>query len=478
MNIVHTIKNETIGCLGKTAVIDGNRKFSYRELLDAANCAADELKDCGIKPAHRVAFLCGDSIDYIIVSLAVLSLRAVIVPVSASLSLDELEPVLERIDINYLIFDKAVHFRDKSDHIFTGSFFEKDFFLYKRKAKEELPADYYKMNPAFIRFSSGTTGTSKGILLSHESIVDRTDAADKALKITKGDVVIWVLSMSFHFVVTILLFLRRGATIVLCGGSFPESLLEGLTSQKGTFIYASPFHYHLLAKSDMFAPELFKNIRLAISTAMKLPDYVARDFYEKFGLELIEAYGIIEVGLPFINSSNNPEKRGSVGKILSDYEVKIVNPDKDGVGEVYIKGKGMFDAYFSPWLRRSDLISIGWFKTGDLGRLDSEGFLYIAGREKNVINFTGMKIFPYEVESVLNQHPDIRESLVYGTLHPQYGELPCAKIVFKDDIKTDFDINEIRRFCYKHLSQYKVPKEFQFVSRLAKTASGKLKRWK
>ena len=478
MNIVTTIKNETSGCLEKAAVIDGNRKFSYRELLDAANCAAAELKDCGIKPAHRVAFLCGDSIDYIIVSLAVLSLQAVIVPVSASLSLDELEPVLERIDINYLIFDKAVHFRDKSDRIFTGSFFGKDFFLYHREAKEELPADYYKMNPAFIRFSSGTTGTSKGILLSHESIVERTDAADKALKITKGDVVIWVLSMSFHFVVTILLFLRRGATIVLCGGSFPESLFEAFSRQKGTFIYASPFHYHLLTKSDMFTPELFKNIRLAISTAMKLPDYVVHDFYEKFGLELIEAYGIIEVGLPFINSSNNPEKRGSVGKILSDYEVKIVNPDKDGVGEVYIKGKGMFDAYFSPWLRRRDLISKGWFKTGDLGRLDSEGFLYIAGREKNVINFTGMKIFPYEVESVLNQHPDIRESLVYGTLHPQYGELPCAKIVLKDDIKTDFDINEIRKYCYKHLAQYKVPKEFHFVSNLAKTASGKLKRRK
>ncbi|MBW2739675.1 MAG: hypothetical protein JRE64_12685, partial [Deltaproteobacteria bacterium] len=102
---------------------------------------------------------------------------------------------------------------------------------------------------------------------------------------------------------------------------------------------------------------------------------------------------------------------------------------------------------------------------------------YIAGREKNVINFIGMKIFFFFFESVLNQHPDIKESLVYGTVHPQYGELPCAKIVLNDDIKTDFDINAIRRFCYKHLAQYKVPKEFHFVSNLDKTASGKLKRW-
>jgi long-chain acyl-CoA synthetase len=477
MNIVTAIKNETNDCLGKIAVIDGNRKFSYSKLFDAVNSASAELKSLGIRPAHRVAFLCGDSIDYIIVTLAVLSLQAVIVPVSASLSLDELEPVIERIDINFLIFDKAVYFRKNSNQIFSGSSLEKDFFLYNRKVKEKLPTEYYELNPAFIRFSSGTTGTSKGVLLSHEAIVDRTDAADKALKITSDDVIIWVLSMSFHFVVTILLFLRRGATIVLCGRLFPESLLEGLTRQRGTFIYASPFHYNILTKSEMFKPELFANIRLAISTAMKLPDYVARDFYSKFGLELVEAYGIIEVGLPFINYSRNPEKRGSVGKILPDYEVKIVDPDKDGVGKVYIKGKGMFDAYFSPWLRRCDLISNGWFKTGDLGRLDNEGFFYIAGREKNVINFTGMKIFPYEVESVLNQHPDIRESLVYGTVHPQYGELPCAEIVLRDDIKTDFDKDEIRRFCFKHLAQYKVPKEFHFVSRLDKTASGKLKRW-
>jgi len=477
MNIVQTIKNETSGCLEKAAVIDGDRKFSYGDLFAAVDCAAAELSAQGIRPAHRVAFLCGDSIDYIVVSLAVLSLRAVIVPVSASLSMDELEPVLERIDINFLVFDKSAYFRDNSDRIFNTGFFEKDFFLYHREAKEELPKDYYELNPAFIRFSSGTTGTSKGILLSHESIVERTDAADKALNITSDDVVVWILSMSFHFVVTILLFLRRGATIVLCGGSFPESLLEGLASQKGTFIYASPFHYQIITKSDIFKPKLLINIRMAVSTAMRLPDYVACDFYEKFGLELIEAYGIIEVGLPFINSSHNPEKRGSVGKILPDYEVKIASPDKNGIGGVYIKGKGMFDAYFSPWLRRCDLISDGWFKTGDLGRLDNERFLYIAGRKKNVINFTGMKIFPYEVESVLNQHPDIKESLVYGTLHAQYGELPCAKIVLMDDIKTDFDINEIRKYCYKHLAQYKVPKEFHFVSNLDKTASGKLKRW-
>jgi long-chain acyl-CoA synthetase len=121
----------------------------------------------------------------------------------------------------------------------------------------------------------------------------------------------------------------------------------------------------------------------------------------------------------------------------------------------------------------------GWFRTGDLGRLDSDGFLFLAGRENNVINFAGMKVFPDEVESVLNQHPAVRESLVYAEAHPQYGELPCADIVLGGDTEaSDLDATEIRRFCYQRLAPYKVPKDFRRVPQLDRTASGKLKRWK
>ena len=471
------MKNETVDYREKTAVIEGNRQISYQGLFAAVNDVATELKTCGVRPAQRVALLCGDSIDYIIVSLSVLSAEAAIVPVSPSLSGDELDAVLERIDVNFLVFDKAVYFRDDAHPVFSSGACEKEFFLYRRAAQEQLPADYYALNPAFIRFSSGTTGASKGVVLSHESVIERTDAADKALKMTADDVVIWVLSMSFHFVVTILLFLRRAATIVLCGGAFPESLQDGLIRHKGTFLYASPFHYHVLTRSDIFSPDLLSGVRLAISTAINLPVSGARDFHEKFGFELTEAYGIIEVGLPFLDCSQDTTKRGSVGKILPDYEVKIVNADAEGIGEVYLRGKGMFDAYFSPWQDRQQALPDGWFNTGDLGRLDKDGFLFLVGREKNIINFAGMKIFPYEVESVLNQHPAIKESMVYGVPHPRYGELPCARIVLRDEIKADLDSHEMRRFCYQHLAPYKVPKEFHCVLRLDKTASGKLRRW-
>ena len=138
----------------------------------------------------------------------------------------------------------------------------------------------------------------------------------------------------------------------------------------------------------------------------------------------------------------------------------------------------MFDAYFSPWRSRDRALADGWFATGDLGRFDADGFLFLAGRKSNVINFAGMKIFPDEVESVLNQHPAVEESLVYATTHARYGELPCAEVVPKRGKEVeDLDTAELRRYCYRHLAPYKVPKEFRCVPRLDRTASGKLKRW-
>ena len=136
----------------------------------------------------------------------------------------------------------------------------------------------------------------------------------------------------------------------------------------------------------------------------------------------------------------------------------------------------MCDAYFSPWKNKGQLLEGGWFKTGDLGKLDKDGFLFLVGRGKHVINFTGMKIFPYEVELVLNQHPAVKESLVYGVSHPHYGQLPSAKVVLREGAGIDFDSNELRRFCYQYLTSYKVPKEFECVDRLDRTASGKLRR--
>ncbi len=474
MNIYLTIRKETEQHRDRTAVIEGAMSVSYEQLFASVDRVAASLRAAGVGgDAERVGVLCADSIDYIIAGLAVLSLPAVVIPISPDQPRSEIESILDRISVQYVLSEQGVHGLPGSSPFPSDGFVNRNFSFCRRDVTNAPPPEYASLNPAFIRFTSGTTGASKGILLSHETILDRTDAADRGMRITPEDRVLWVLSMSFHFVVSILLFLRRAATIVICSRQFPESLIDGITNRQGTFIYASPFHYTVLARSGLLSGDALKNIRMAISTAMKLPATVAEEFRTKFGFELTEAYGIIEVGLPFMNLSGDSAKRGSVGKPLPDYELSIRNADASGAGDIWLRGKGMLDAYFSPWADRSRILQGGWFRTGDLGKNDDDGFLFILGREKGVINFAGMKVFADEVESVLNQHPRVAESLVYAVPHPQYGQLPMAKVVLKDG---SADTAELRRFCYQRLSSYKVPKDFEFVDALPKTASGKIKR--
>lgn len=475
-NIVESIRLAAASRLAAPAVVDGLLVLSYGELLAAIDGFARVLSGLGIRPGQRIAYLGEDSAGHIVATLAILRLDAVVVPISSSLAGDEADAVLERIDAHGLLCDAGIQRPDPAAASLPSPVAGGRPLNWRPRIPHQPdPPGYAGMGAAFIRFSSGTTGVSKGVLLSHQTIIERTDAADQALQITASDRVLWLLPMSYHFVVTILLFLRRGASIVLCNQAFPESLLEAQAVWHGTFLYASPFQHHVLASTAIVPASALADVRMAVSTTMKLPGETARAFQAKFGFELAEAYGIIEVGLPFVSLHSDGGARGSVGRPLPGYELRIENPDAAGTGAILLRGPGMFDAYFSPWQLRAEACPGGWFRTGDLGQLDAEGRLIIAGREKNVINFVGMKIFPEEIEEVINQFPGVRESLVYGTPHPNYGQLPCVRIV-PGDAAAGVDLAGLRRFCVSRLAPHKVPKAFDLVPALERTPSGKLRR--
>ena len=198
---------------------------------------------------------------------------------------------------------------------------------------------------------------------------------------------------------------------------------------------------------------------------------------QKFGFTPAEACGIIEVGLPFINTHPDAAALNTVGHVLPDYRLRIANPDADGVGEVLLLGKGMFDAYFSPWRPRDLCTDMGWFHTGDLGRLDEQGRLCLMGRSKTVLVCAGMKVFPEEVEEVINTMPGVRASLVFGQEHPQFGQVPAAQVAMAADVTDPATVLAgLRGYCCERLSSYKVPVDFRAVGSLPLTPSGKLAR--
>lgn len=469
MNIFAQIVKET-GDYDGPAVIDSGRTVSYQALLRDVREFAATLSASGVRPGARVGIVAEDSCEYIAASLAVLALEASIVPLSTRASADELHNMPQKVGINVLLRDAAHRGKDDISLPFPGNF-RNALWLSVRDPEirpVELPDGRI---PAFIRFSSGTTGGSKGVVLSHHAVLERTSAC-VGLGVTRGEHVLWVLDMAFHFVVTILLFLRKGAAIVICGRPVESRMRDALRDHPVSLLYATPYHYRLMIHSADFQPDALNGIRLAVSTAMTLDAADAEAFRQKFRRPLSQAYGIIEIGLPCINDSADA---ASVGRLQPAYEVRIENPDAEGKGDILIRGPGMFDAYLSPFCLRAELCKDGWFRTGDVGYTDAADRLFIVGRSKNVIIFAGMKIFPYEVEAVLNEHPLIRESRVSGMKTPGFGELPVAEIVAEGELPADWQ-TEFRKYCFARLAVYKVPKQFTIVPSLPRTASGKIRR--
>jgi long-chain acyl-CoA synthetase len=337
------------------------------------------------------------------------------------------------------------------------------------------------LRPAYLRFTSGTTAERKGVLLGHDAILARLAAANRALAIGPEDRVLWLLPMAHHFVVSILLYLRHGATILLPASHLARPMLELASGARATVLYASPYHYQLLGK-DASGLGL-DAARLAISTAEGLRVEIAERFRERFGRPLAQALGIIEVGLPVVNLAGAEAKPTSLGRPLPDFDVWLRGEDgrpvaasaPDRTGEVCIRGPGLFDAYLDPWLPARAVLEPDGFRTGDQGWFDADGDLHLAGRRKNRVNMAGMKFFSEEVEAVLDALPGVRRSRVVAREHPHLGEIPVAEIEPEDPAAPPARAALVAG-CRSRLAAYKIPREFRIVAALPLTATGKLAR--
>jgi len=447
------------------AVVSGERRVSYGELFRQAREIAALIPATGRIP--RIGLQCPNGVSYIVLSMGLLLAGACLVPLAEELTESERAEIAATTALDFILAADGLPWHGSEEVILAA---ESDGTRWRlHRCANPAPAfpevGFQALNPAFIRFSSGTTGTSKGVVLSHETLLARITAANEGLRIGPRDRVLWMLPMAHHFAVSIVLYLHVGATTVLEHSSMREDILATAEKHAATVIYGSPFHFAMLSGDT--GAFTWPGLRLAVATAAALPEATARAFERRFGKPLHQGLGIIEVGLSVINLDAAREKPTSLGKPLPAYEVELRED------EFHVRGPGLLDAYLVPW--DPDPLDGGWFASGDLVRRDEDGDLFLMGRKKSVINVAGMKVFPEEVERVLNGHPAVERSRVFGREHPQMGQVPVAEIIPADPAAPPKPV-DLQRHCKAVLSAYKVPMVFKMVDELPLTASGKIKR--
>ncbi len=451
-------------------IADGTNplRLGYAELVARVDAHAQRLRAQGLGPGARCGLVARQGHGFVEAALAIIAAGGCVVPIAEEMTPAERARIAEEAALRYCVS-------------------EADGFTCRALAPAanlaaDVEAAFQGLRPAYVRFTSGTTAHHKGVVIGHTAILARLALANRGLAISPDDRVLWLLPMAHHFVVSILLYLRFGATILLPSGALARPMLAFAQRERATVLYASPYHYEVLAKD---ASEIaLDRLRLAVVTTDSLRAETASRFARRFGRPLVQALGIIEVGLPVMNLASAMTKPTALGRPLPGYEIWLRAEDGrpvdtggtlDAAGELCIRGPGAFDGYLNPWTPAAALLARDGFRTGDYAWRDADGDLHLAGRQAARISVAGLKFFCEEVEAILETHPGVRVARVSGRSHAHLGEVPVAEFVAQDPAHAP-DAAALAAHCRERLASYKIPREFLPVRELPRTPTGKLQR--
>ena len=477
----------------RTAIVFGQKKINYKTLNLLTDQIAAGLIDLGIKREDRVALFLDNCPEFVIAYFAVLKAGALVVPINYMFKIEEAKFILEDSQAICLItsrlyVDMAEELRlrvESLKHIITTL----DFKSIKKDNLEILqkvllgPEDL-----AVILYTSGTTGHPKGAMLTHNNLISNASDSAEAIKATHRDTCICILPLFHSFAATVCMNLPLlvGAKIVIMKSVRPfRRVIRSIRKHRVSIFVGVPSLYNIL--EDMKLPRIFRSplmklfnpLRVCISGAAALPVETFKGFENKFRLPLLEGYGLTEASpVVTLNPLRGIRKAGSIGIALSrNIDLKIVD-DKDialgreQIGELLVKGPNVMTGYYKQEEATNSTLKEGWLYTGDMAKFDSDGYIYIVGRKKEMVNVRGLNVYPREIEEVLYQNPKIKEAAVIGIADPHKGEVPIGFVVLKDG--ENATEHEIIQYLRERLALYKVPKYIEFRESLPKNTTGKI----
>jgi malonyl-CoA/methylmalonyl-CoA synthetase len=479
------------------------QRITYAELDGLVNQTSRYLQSLGLQPGDRVAIQLSKSLEFILLHLATIRSAAISLPLNLAYPPDELKYFLE--DSGAKLFFAPESSKEKIQSIvpqlpdlkqcvFLDPSQPTEFQLlitnYSKSAGfDTLAANarhsttVHPQDTAVIIYTSGTTGRPKGAEITHGNLTSNLNALQEAWGWQADDVLLHVLPI-FHvhgLLVALHGALHAGATTLMMRDFNAQRTLELLSSRQATVFMAVPtIHKRLLDLPDANQFSLSR-VRLITSGSDRLPDEVFTGFQKTFGYTLLERYGMTETGMNCSNPLHGERRIGSVGLPLPGVKVRVVDSETGQIlpaaeiGDVQLRGPNIFKGYWrQPEKTNESFSADGWFKTGDLGYLEADGYLTLRGRSKDLIISGGLNIYPPEVERVLMEHPAIDTCAVIGCPDPEWGERVIAVVVL--DKTESVSSEELIRFCREKLAPYKSPKSVVFREDLPHNAMGKVQK--
>ena len=481
----------------KVAVKLDNCKLSYSELDETSNKVANALLKMGLNKGDRVAILLSNIPEYAAIYFGIVKTGAVAIPLDTRYTVSELSSLFGNSQPRVVVSESPTleaivaalpQFESVEQVIDVGSTYSGHFPTYQEimanSSARRVEVEVVDKDTAHIAYTSGSTGHPKGVVLPHGNLVAHAAISANGFQQTENDIfLLFALPLYHAFGLEVILIssVFKGSTVVILPGLSISSLMETIEKERVTVLMGVPYTFGLVvnwAEREGVKHDI-SSLRYGVSGGSALSTDIARRFKQYLNRDLVQIWGLTEaMAQNTCQALDGSDKPGSAGKALPGWEVKIV--DESGrelppnePGEVVLKGPFMSGYYNNPQAT-AETIKDGWLYTGDIGRLDEDGELFILDRKKDVIIVKGQNIHPVDIEDVLSSHPSVAEAAVVGIEDELRGERVKAFVGLRDgQMATE---RELKEFCRGQLAVYKVPKEIVFMDSLPRTAIGKIRK--
>ena len=460
--------------------------LSYRDLDELSSRAASWLADRGLAAGDRIGLMLPNTVEFAVLYYGILRAGAIVVPMN---------PLLKAREVGYYLSDSQARIafawhgvagqaaegtrRAGSDLVLVDP--DELAVALGRCAPAPGVADRLPTDTAVILYTSGTTGQPKGAELTHDNLLHNVEVtAATLLHLTPDDVVLGALPLfhSFGQVVGMGCAVATGACLTLLTRFDPARALEIIKRDQVTVLPGVPTMYAAILHHAGGGPGDVASLRLCVSGGASMPVELLRAFERQFSCMILEGYGLSETSpVASFNHPDRARKPGTIGQPISGVQMRVQDDDgsplpSNAVGEITIRGRNVMKGYWRRPAETAEVLADGWFRAGDLGVVDTDGYYAIVDRKKDMIIRGGLNVYPREVEEVLYEHPSVAETAVIGVTDDLLGEEVAAVVALKPG--TCADPEELRQDVKSRLAAYKYPRYVWIVAELPQGDTGKI----